>query len=163
MPIYRHGVGHLNLLKTIFEVPIYKPRILILPPKPKPSHKHTVQSLLAKTRTDSTTGCMTWRGSIHTTTGYPIITINHRRYYVHRLIAFYTQIKHHDWRMYLMSQRWCWVCHTCDNPPCINPLHLVIADANWNKLDSQAKGRSKLADRFVDRIPKVPGGLASLT
>lgn len=31
--------------------------------------------------------------------------------------------------------------HTCDNPPCCNPAHLVPGNATLNKVDSQAKGR----------------------
>ena len=33
------------------------------------------------------------------------------------------------------------VCHTCDNPACVNPSHLVIADAAWNNADKRSKGR----------------------
>lgn len=33
------------------------------------------------------------------------------------------------------------VCHTCDNPPCCNPRHLVIANAKWNVRDMIRKGR----------------------
>ena len=33
------------------------------------------------------------------------------------------------------------VCHTCDNPACVNPEHLVVADAAWNNDDKKSKGR----------------------
>lgn len=33
------------------------------------------------------------------------------------------------------------VCHTCDNPGCINPLHLFAADRKTNVRDMLAKGR----------------------
>lgn len=33
------------------------------------------------------------------------------------------------------------VCHSCDNPPCINPKHLFIGDAKTNAMDSVIKGR----------------------
>lgn len=33
------------------------------------------------------------------------------------------------------------ICHTCDNPSCVNPNHLVCRDNQWNADDKYAKGR----------------------
>lgn len=50
------------------------------------------------------------------------------------------------------------VCHTCDNPPCVNPNHLFAATHKDNQYDSIFKGRhssAKLTEKEKEMIRKL--------
>lgn len=60
--------------------------------------------------------------------------------------------------LYRRAHRWSWayhnnqpipkfghICHTCDNPRCVNPAHLFLGDNVINHADKMAKGRHRAA------------------
>lgn len=85
--------------------------------------------------------CWIWRRA--TSNGYGRIKIQGRLYQATRV------------SLALHRGRWIdpslFVCHTCDNPSCVNPLHLFSGTPSANMIDCRDKGRL-----FYTRGMKMP-------
>jgi HNH endonuclease len=84
-------------------------------------------------RVDKSGDCWLWQGSIDHR-GYGQINAGGDRgtKLVHRLV-------YEDANGPIPAGRY--VCHTCDNPQCVNPAHLWCGTSRDNALDMIAKGR----------------------
>lgn len=86
-------------------------------------------------------GCVVWTGS-RTQQGYGQISegagVRRRRHLAHRLSWELTNGPIPDG---------VFVCHKCDNPPCVNPSHLFVGSARDNNRDAWTKGRNKKVSR----------------
>jgi hypothetical protein len=117
--------------------------------------KHSVQEYLASNcEINSKTGCWVWK-KCKDKNGYGKACFNSIRIRAHRLSysTYKGEIQHAEI-----------VCHTCDNPACINPAHLFKGDTKTNVQDKVLKGRqpkgeqitnSKLTAEQVIRIRKL--------
>ena len=75
--------------------------------------------------------CWEWQGAINWY-GYGIIIINGKQVRAHRL-SYELSVKPIPQDMIIL--------HTCDNPPCVNPAHLVCGTKMDNNRDAHRKGR----------------------
>ena len=90
-------------------------------------------------------GCWQWTSAL-AVNGYGVFWFEGSNVYAHRHI-FYLEGCDIPSGMQ--------VCHTCDNPSCVNPDHLFLGSPSDNHVDSSKKGRrkgQKLCEEDVRRI-----------
>jgi hypothetical protein len=79
-------------------------------------------------------GCWEWRGEINKQNGYGHFYLAGRKIGAHRA-AFRLLVGPFDESLF--------VCHHCDNPPCVRPDHLFLGTQKDNLQDASRKGRTK--------------------
>lgn len=79
--------------------------------------------------------CIIWAGS-KDRDGYGTVSLAGKKYQAHR-VAY---SKH-----YGIDIQGSVIRHTCDNPPCVNPEHLIIGTHQDNMRDMVSRGRQRKA------------------
>ena len=116
----------------------------------RPVKKLTFKSVFLGKYKKEESGCWIWQKS-KDQKGYGRIQSKGKKWSAHRLS--FTLSKGNILKG--MS-----VCHSCDNPPCINPDHLWLGTMGDNMLDMMKKGRgriSKLSDEDKIKIKTMAG------
>lgn len=90
-------------------------------------------------------GCWEWTGPKRKT-GYGVIGRNGKSALTHRVA--------YELARGPVPAGMC-VCHSCDNPACINPAHLWIGTQGDNRRDCAAKGRNSKPDVSGERNPNA--------
>lgn len=104
-----------------------------------------IEERLAARTVKMESGCWEWLGALDTG-GYGIIRVGRERKATHRLSFF------------LANGFWPKVCrHTCDNPKCINPEHLLDGSTRENMMDAIERGRigKKYTTEQVEKVREM--------
>ncbi len=107
----------------------------------------------AKVKKGSDAECWEWTGGC-TRAGYGTISYQNRHQYAHRLVYEFTHGAIPDGML---------ICHTCDNPICVNPAHLWVGTKGDNNRDMIAKGRNWLQQKPERQVRGERQGSAKLT
>ena len=91
----------------------------------------TYKRFISKIHIDEETGCWEWQG-FKNIDGYGIFGVHWKRYRAHRIMFEHT---HGSIPAGLILR------HTCDNPSCVNPEHLIPGTKADNSRDMIERGR----------------------
>lgn len=124
--------------------------------KEESKEKTTEKTFVSRFKVNKETGCWEWFGCLNKS-GYGKFCYKGKHILAHR----YSWIKHKGDIGKLF------VCHHCDNPPCVNPNHLFLGTAKDNTQDCIKKGRFALkpgvAYRDILTDPSKEGAQATLS
>lgn len=84
-------------------------------------------------------GCHLWAGGLNGPNGYPRMPAPKARGERQRFLAPHRIVMEQKLGRRLSRSEF--VCHRCDNPPCLNPEHLFIGSQDDNMADAVRKGR----------------------
>lgn len=99
-----------------------------------------ISAFWAKVHRGEPDDCWPWLGA-RVRDGYGNFSYNNENYRASRIAYFLT---HGDFDQSLL------VRHKCDNPPCVNPAHLIVGSSSDNALDAHRRGRWQ---RFSSDVP----------
>lgn len=109
------------------------------------------QRIKRLSKLDPVTGCIVWQGSKRN--GYGRLMVGSRTDMTRKSVSAHR----YAYEAYIGEiPKGKLVCHSCDNPACVNPNHLWLGTHQDNINDRERKGRNnhtrKLSDRDIKEI-----------
>lgn len=95
-----------------------------------------IERFTAKYKVDGRTGCWVWQAALWNEDGYGTLGIKENGKWK-RVGAHRFSYEHYKG----LIPKGLYVCHTCDNPSCVNPEHLFLGTQTDNMSDCKRKGR----------------------
>ena len=109
-----------------------------------PRPRNTPERLWAKVDKRGPDECWVWMGW-RNAQGYGRFEIDGKSYYAHRAIYLLANLGSIELNAPPVNG-YGFLRHTCDNPPCCNPFHLLVGSHADNMKDKVARGRSRWFD-----------------
>ncbi len=94
-----------------------------------------MRRMKALLKVNEETGCHEWQGAVGGKNDYPSMHYRQRTRRATRVMYALT---------YGEIPKGMFVCHSCDNPQCVNPDHLFLGNQKRNMRDAVIKGRVKV-------------------
>jgi hypothetical protein len=94
--------------------------------------------------------CHEWQGPWNDS-GYGVITVDGKLRGAHRVALILATGREEPGKV---------ACHTCDNPPCCNPVHLYFGTRKQNAQDAVDRHRLKVGSQRKDALLDEEGVLA---
>ncbi len=116
--------------------------------------RHTTESLWALVQRGDPAGCWPWKGRI-SEGGYGRVQIDGKNYYAHRVIYNLVHPQYLSRSAPPDAAGFGFIRHTCDNPRCCNPLHMLIGDAALNGQDMVERERASRPASFESPRAKL--------
>ena len=105
-----------------------------------PKITNTPEVLWSTVNKQDRDGCWPW-GGWKSEQGYGRVEINGKSYYAHRVIYALANPGSIEWNAPKDKNSTGFIRHTCDNPSCCNPNHLLVGTHLENMRDKVNRGR----------------------